>query len=111
MDRTATQTAPKGAFQIQRSLDAPNFFLADVRDGLGLAVVMSSNLADNLILVGSVGNIIVVQLARARGVTILIGVLWLQAKVNGIFAGPRRTVARPTARLLGFHAEVFAAAL
>ncbi len=61
-----------------------------------LAVAMSSTLAGNLTLVGSVANLIVVQVARARGVTIgfweyakvgapltvltlLIGVLWLQA--------------------------------
>jgi len=60
-----------------------------------LAIAMSSTLAGNLTLVGSVANLIVVQLARAHGVTIrfwdyakvgapltiltiLIGVLWLQ---------------------------------
>ena len=35
MERTATQVATDGAFQIRRPLDALNFFLADVRDGLG----------------------------------------------------------------------------
>jgi hypothetical protein len=35
VERTATQTAMDGAFQIRRPLDALNFFLADVRDGLG----------------------------------------------------------------------------
>jgi MFS family permease len=35
MERTTTQTATDGAFQIRRPLDALNFFLADVRDGLG----------------------------------------------------------------------------
>src|SRR3977135_2406779 len=35
VERTATQTATDGAFQIRRPLDALNFFLADVRDGLG----------------------------------------------------------------------------
>ncbi len=61
-----------------------------------LVVAMSSTLAGNLTLVGSVANLIVVHLARAHGVTIrfwdyakvgtpltiltiLIGVLWLQA--------------------------------
>jgi Na+/H+ antiporter NhaD/arsenite permease-like protein len=61
-----------------------------------LAVAMSSTLAGNLTLVGSVANLIVVQAARSRGVTvgfwdyakvgvpltvttIVLGVLWLQA--------------------------------
>jgi MFS family permease len=35
MERTAKQVATDGAFQIRRPLDALNFFLADVRDGLG----------------------------------------------------------------------------
>ena len=35
MRRTATQIATDSAFQIRRPLDALNFFLADVRDGLG----------------------------------------------------------------------------
>ena len=35
MERTATQVATDGVFQIRRPLDALNFFLADVRDGLG----------------------------------------------------------------------------
>ena len=35
MERTATQVATDGALQIRRPLDALNFFLADVRDGLG----------------------------------------------------------------------------
>src|SRR5258708_35854570 len=35
MERTAKQVATDGAFQIRRPLDAANFFLADVRDGLG----------------------------------------------------------------------------
>jgi MFS family permease len=35
MERAATQVATDGAFQIRRPLDALNFFLADVRDGLG----------------------------------------------------------------------------
>src|SRR5258705_7785255 len=35
MERTARQVATDGAFQIRRPLDALNFFLADVRDGLG----------------------------------------------------------------------------
>jgi MFS family permease len=35
MGRPATQVATDGAFQIRRPLDALNFFLADVRDGLG----------------------------------------------------------------------------
>src|SRR3954464_8267038 len=35
MERTATQVATDGPFQIRRPLDALNFFLADVRDGLG----------------------------------------------------------------------------
>jgi Na+/H+ antiporter NhaD/arsenite permease-like protein len=73
-------------------------FVADLLDPqrAWLAVAMSSTLAGNLTLVGSVANLIVVQVARARGVTIgfweyakvgapltvltlLIGVLWLQA--------------------------------
>jgi Na+/H+ antiporter NhaD/arsenite permease-like protein len=73
-------------------------FLANLPDPqrTWLAVAMSSTLAGNLTLVGSVANLIVVQVARARGVTIgfweytkvgapltaltlLIGVLWLQA--------------------------------
>jgi Na+/H+ antiporter NhaD/arsenite permease-like protein len=72
-------------------------FVADLRDPerAWLAVAMSSTLAGNLTLVGSVANLIVVQVARARGVpigfweyakvgapltmlTILIGVLWLK---------------------------------
>ena len=65
-------------------------------DGTGESFIVSSTLAGNLTLVGSVANLIVVQVARARGVTIgfweyakvgapltvltlLIGVLWLQA--------------------------------
>jgi hypothetical protein len=35
MERTAAHVATDGAFQIRRPLDALNFFLADVRDGLG----------------------------------------------------------------------------
>src|SRR3954462_3824699 len=35
MERTATQVATDGPFQIRRPLDALNFFLADGRDGLG----------------------------------------------------------------------------
>src|SRR5258708_24057798 len=35
MRRTATQIAIDGSFEIRRPLDALNFFLADVRDGLG----------------------------------------------------------------------------
>src|SRR5258707_1114278 len=35
MGRPATQVATDGAFQIRRPLDALNFFLVDVRDGLG----------------------------------------------------------------------------
>src|SRR3954470_4068563 len=35
MGRTATQRVTEGAFEIRRPLDALNFFLADVRDGLG----------------------------------------------------------------------------
>jgi Na+/H+ antiporter NhaD/arsenite permease-like protein len=61
-----------------------------------LTIAMSSTLAGNLTVVGSVANLIVVQLARAHGVTIqfrdyakvgvpltvltiVIGVVWLQA--------------------------------
>jgi Na+/H+ antiporter NhaD/arsenite permease-like protein len=61
-----------------------------------LAIAMSSTLAGNLTLVGSVANLIVVQVARAHGVTIrfwdyakvgvpltaltiLVGILWLHA--------------------------------
>src|ERR1700716_379995 len=73
-------------------------FVANLPDPqrVWLTVAMSSTLAGNLTLVGSVANLIVVQVARARGVTIgfweyakvgapltvltlLIGVLWLQA--------------------------------
>src|SRR3979411_203805 len=35
MRQTATQIATDGAFETRRPLDALNFFLADVRDGLG----------------------------------------------------------------------------
>jgi MFS family permease len=35
MERTAMQIATDGPFEIRRPLDALNFFLADVRDGLG----------------------------------------------------------------------------
>src|SRR3954470_21566572 len=35
MGRTATQRVTEGAFEIRRPLDGLNFFLADVRDGLG----------------------------------------------------------------------------
>ena len=35
MRQTATQIATDRALQIRRPLDALNFFLADVRDGLG----------------------------------------------------------------------------
>jgi Na+/H+ antiporter NhaD/arsenite permease-like protein len=61
-----------------------------------LTIAMSSTLAGNLTVVGSVANLIVVQLARAHGVTIrfrdyakvgapltiltiVIGVVWLQS--------------------------------
>jgi Na+/H+ antiporter NhaD/arsenite permease-like protein len=73
-------------------------FVADLPDPqkAWLVIAMSSTLAGNLTLVGSVANLIVVQVARSHGVTIrfwdhakvgipltvltiLIGVLWLQA--------------------------------
>jgi Na+/H+ antiporter NhaD/arsenite permease-like protein len=73
-------------------------FIANLHDPQRgwLTVAMASTLAGNFTLVGSVANLIVVQRARARGVnvdfwayfkvgapltvlTILIGVLWLQA--------------------------------
>jgi Na+/H+ antiporter NhaD/arsenite permease-like protein len=73
-------------------------FVADLPDPqrAWLAIAMSSTLAGNLTLVGSVANLIVIQVARSNGVTIrfwdyakvgipltvltiLIGLMWLQA--------------------------------